>query len=376
MAAMPPEHRAPACLMLRLPARGGWPRARGHRSRGARSIREHSPALPCSMSSRPAAVLERSAASGGRHCAPSIRPGYSRLPMRLVRFGRAGVGEAGARSTPRASFATSPGSCRTSRPALLSPAGLRRLRALKVDAPAGGEGTSAPRLPAGRHRQDGVHRPQLHRPRRGGRSSRCPTEPTVFIKAPSAHVRAERPHRAAAGATKLDYEVELAVVIGREARYVEEAQALRHVVGYCIVNDVSERAFQMEHGGTTTKGKSADTLRAGRPVARDGRRDRGSPGPPALDHRERRAPAGRQHPPHGLPGARAGGLREPLHVAPAGRPDLHGYARRRGPRRQAAAVPPARRRRRDGHRSPGRPASRRDRVEARRCARADRPGPG
>ena len=59
---------------------------------------------------------------------------------------------------------------------------------------------------------------------------------------------------------KLDYEVELAVVIGREARYVEEAQALRHVAAYCIVNDVSERAFQMEHGGTTTKGKSADTF--------------------------------------------------------------------------------------------------------------------
>ena len=47
---------------------------------------------------------------------------------------------------------------------------------------------------------------------------------------------------------------------GREARYVDEARALPHVVGYCIVNDVSERAFQMEHGGTTTKGKSADTF--------------------------------------------------------------------------------------------------------------------
>ncbi len=49
-------------------------------------------------------------------------------------------------------------------------------------------------------------------------------------------------------------------MLGRDARYVEEADALRYVAGYCLVNDVSERAFQMEHGGTTTKGKSADTF--------------------------------------------------------------------------------------------------------------------
>jgi 2-keto-4-pentenoate hydratase/2-oxohepta-3-ene-1,7-dioic acid hydratase in catechol pathway len=87
-----------------------------------------------------------------------------------------------------------------------------------------------------------------------------PTEPTIFIKAPSAICgpsdRIVRPR----DALKLDYEVELGVVIGREARYVDETQALSHVAGYCLVNDVSERAFQMEHGGTTTKGKSADTF--------------------------------------------------------------------------------------------------------------------
>src|SRR2546422_982690 len=62
------------------------------------------------------------------------------------------------------------------------------------------------------------------------------------------------------GSVKLDYEVELGVVIGRDARYVGEAEALRYVAGYCLINDVSEREFQMEHGGTTTKGKSADTF--------------------------------------------------------------------------------------------------------------------
>ena len=92
-------------------------------------------------------------------------------------------------------------------------------------------------------------------------------------------------------------------MIGREARYVEGARALAHVVGYCIVNDVSERAFQMEHGGTTTKGKSADTFGPVGPwlVTAD---EVGDPQASALvDHRQRRAPAGRQHAPHGLPGA-------------------------------------------------------------------------
>jgi 2,4-diketo-3-deoxy-L-fuconate hydrolase len=87
-----------------------------------------------------------------------------------------------------------------------------------------------------------------------------PTEPTIFIKANSAICGPDDPIVRPRGARKLDYEVELAAVIGRAARDVEEGRALEHVAAYCIVNDVSERAFQMEHGGTTTKGKSADTF--------------------------------------------------------------------------------------------------------------------
>lgn len=87
-----------------------------------------------------------------------------------------------------------------------------------------------------------------------------PREPTVFIKAPSALCGPDDPTVRPRGGAKLDYEVELAAVIGRDTSYVDEAQALRHVAAYCIVDDVSERAFQMEHGGTTTKGKSADTF--------------------------------------------------------------------------------------------------------------------
>jgi 2,4-diketo-3-deoxy-L-fuconate hydrolase len=87
-----------------------------------------------------------------------------------------------------------------------------------------------------------------------------PKEPTVFIKANSALSGPHDPILRPRDAVKLDYEVELAAVIGRAARYVDEASALRYVAAYCIVNDVSERAFQMEHGGTTTKGKSCDSF--------------------------------------------------------------------------------------------------------------------
>src|SRR5881409_3786571 len=87
-----------------------------------------------------------------------------------------------------------------------------------------------------------------------------PKEPTLFIKAPSAICGPDDAIVGPRGSVKLDYDVELGVVIGRDARDVGEATALRHVAAYVLVNDVSEREFQMEHGGTTTKGKSADTF--------------------------------------------------------------------------------------------------------------------
>jgi 2-keto-4-pentenoate hydratase/2-oxohepta-3-ene-1,7-dioic acid hydratase in catechol pathway len=62
------------------------------------------------------------------------------------------------------------------------------------------------------------------------------------------------------GSVKSDWEVELGVVIGSTARYVSEADALQHVAGYCVVNDVSEREYQIERGGTWDKGKGCDTF--------------------------------------------------------------------------------------------------------------------
>ncbi|MFI5281303.1 MAG: fumarylacetoacetate hydrolase family protein, partial [Gemmatimonadales bacterium] len=134
-------------------------------------------------------------------------------------------------------------------PEVLSPAGLTRLRKVKTE-----------RLPVVRGR------PRLGCPLSGIGKIVCiglnytdhahevglalPTEPLVFIKANSAINGPADGIVRPRGAVKLDYEVELGAVIGRDARNVSEADALRHVAAYCIVDDVSERAFQMEHGGT------------------------------------------------------------------------------------------------------------------------------
>lgn len=87
-----------------------------------------------------------------------------------------------------------------------------------------------------------------------------PEEPILFMKATSAVVGPTDDVEIPRGSKKADWEVELGVVIGTRAKYVSEADALNHVAGYCVVNDVSERAFQSERGGQWTKGKSHDTF--------------------------------------------------------------------------------------------------------------------
>ena len=178
--------------------------------------------------------------------------------MKLVRYGRAGAEKPGlvdADGTLRDLSKV----VKDITPDLLTGAGLKRLRGVKTA-----------KLPVVRGK------PRLGCPLAGIGKMVCiglnytdhaaevgmplPKEPTLFIKAPSAMCGPDDPIVRPRGSAKLDYEVELAAVIGRDARYVEESKALGHVAAYCIVNDVSERAFQMEHGGTTTKGKSADTF--------------------------------------------------------------------------------------------------------------------
>ena len=87
-----------------------------------------------------------------------------------------------------------------------------------------------------------------------------PKQPVVFMKATSAICGPDDPIIKPRDSTKLDWEVELGIVIGRTARYVGEDRALDHVAGYCVINDVSERAFQLEMGGTWDKGKGCDSF--------------------------------------------------------------------------------------------------------------------
>jgi 2-keto-4-pentenoate hydratase/2-oxohepta-3-ene-1,7-dioic acid hydratase in catechol pathway len=87
-----------------------------------------------------------------------------------------------------------------------------------------------------------------------------PAEPVIFMKATSAICGPDDDVVIPRGSTKMDWEVELGVVIGKPGKYIAEADALSHVAGYCLVNDVSERAFQIDGTGQWVKGKSADTF--------------------------------------------------------------------------------------------------------------------
>lgn len=90
--------------------------------------------------------------------------------------------------------------------------------------------------------------------------AKIPAEPIIFMKATSAISGPYDPVIQPRNSTKLDWEVELGIVIGKPARYIAEADALDHIAGYCVINDISERAFQLERGGQWDKGKGCDTF--------------------------------------------------------------------------------------------------------------------
>ena len=118
---------------------------------------------------------------------------------------------------------------------------------------------AADRRPGDRHLEIRRHRPELCRPRQGNRNANPGRTDLLHqgqhrLCGPNDTV--EKPR----GSTKLDWEVEIAVIIGTRAKYVSEADALNHVAGYCVCNDVSERNFQIERLGQWTKGKSHDTF--------------------------------------------------------------------------------------------------------------------
>jgi 2-keto-4-pentenoate hydratase/2-oxohepta-3-ene-1,7-dioic acid hydratase in catechol pathway len=90
--------------------------------------------------------------------------------------------------------------------------------------------------------------------------AKIPSEPVVFMKATSCIVGPNDTVKKPRGSIKMDWEVELGVVIGSHASYVGEADAGKHIAGYCVINDLSERHFQIERGGQWDKGKGCDTF--------------------------------------------------------------------------------------------------------------------
>ena len=143
--------------------------------------------------------------------------------------------------------------------AALAPHALQRLRALDVAALPRVERPGALALPwAGMGKFIAIGLNYADHAAESGLA--VPKEPVVFSKAISCAVGAHHPVVLPQGSVKADWEVELGVVIGRRARYVAEADALAHVAGYCVVNDVSEREYQIERGGTWDKGKGCDTF--------------------------------------------------------------------------------------------------------------------
>lgn len=87
-----------------------------------------------------------------------------------------------------------------------------------------------------------------------------PSEPVMFTKTTSSIIGPNDDIQIPRGSTKTDWEVELGIVIGQDGVYIDKDDAMNHVAGYCVINDVSERAFQIERGGTWDKGKGCDTF--------------------------------------------------------------------------------------------------------------------
>src|SRR5205814_1146684 len=181
---------------------------------------------------------------------------HRRAPMKLVRYGRAGAEKPG--------LIDDDGKLRDlSRivkeitPDVLSPAGLKRLRSAnlaRLPIVGGKPRLGCPLVGIGKMVCIGLnytdHAREVGRP--------APSEPTLFIKANSSINGPSDPIVRQRNAVKLDYEVELAAVLGRDARYVSEADAMKYVDAYCIVDDVTERAIQMEHEGTGQRGTRED----------------------------------------------------------------------------------------------------------------------
>lgn len=181
--------------------------------------------------------------------------------MKLIRWGQAGQEKPGLELPDGARVdATSFGEDYGE--AFFATGGLDRLAAWAKDKAAG-----APRLAAGTRLGPALLRPSKlvciglnYADHARETKAKTPTEPVIFFKATSAWHGPDDDVVLPRGSEKTDWEVELAVVIGKSARYIKEEQAMDHVAGFALHNDYSERALQLERGGQWVKGKSADTF--------------------------------------------------------------------------------------------------------------------
>jgi len=178
--------------------------------------------------------------------------------MKLIRYGDAGH--------ERPGLIDATGAVRDLSPAVgdidgraLSRAGLAKLRGLDVE--------RLPRVEATGRFGPCVARPGKflciglnYRDHAAETGAAIPTEPVLFMKATSAVSGPNDPLILPRNSRKMDWEVELAFVVGEECRYVDEAQATESIAGYCVCNDVSEREFQLERGGQWDKGKGCDSF--------------------------------------------------------------------------------------------------------------------
>lgn len=178
--------------------------------------------------------------------------------MRLLRVGPAGA-ERPAMLDAQGRLRDLSGHCADISGAILSPAGLAALQAL--------DASQLPELPAGQRIGPcvaGVGKiicVGLNYADHAAESGMAiPTEPVLFMKPTTAITGPNDVVEIPRGALKTDWEVELTIVIGQRAKYVSEDEALNHVAGYCVANDVSERAYQLERGGQWDKGKGHDSF--------------------------------------------------------------------------------------------------------------------
>lgn len=178
--------------------------------------------------------------------------------MRLLRVGPAGA-ERPAMLDAQGRLRDLSGHCTDISGATLSPAGLAALQAL--------DASQLPELPAGQRIGPcvaGVGKiicVGLNYADHAAESGMAiPTEPVLFMKPTTAITGPNDVVEIPRGALKTDWEVELTIVIGQRAKYVSEDEALKHVAGYCVANDVSERAYQLERGGQWDKGKGHDSF--------------------------------------------------------------------------------------------------------------------